>query len=248
LVRSSNQDAFAVLDHLGLWIVADGMGGHAGGDVASRLAVDAVAAEWPLSGGAPHGHDAGDAGQLDPADPALPMRRTIAAANHTILREASRRPELTGMGTTLVALRIIPDPPARAIVAHVGDSRAYAVRGRAITRLTRDHSWVEEQVRAGLLSPAEALSHPWRHVLSRALGTEEQVEPDITVYQLEPEDRVILCTDGLTKMLDDDQILEQVLAGGGSGQEACQILVHEANRRGGYDNVTVVIVQSAVLS
>lgn len=235
LVRASNQDAYAVFDDRGLWIVADGMGGHAGGDVASRMAVATIAScsVPPVLTGA----------SVPPSDAATFLRYAIEQANHAIRQEALTHPELTGMGTTVVLLRVTTQPAPCAIIAHVGDSRAYLVRNRTLTQLTQDHSWVEEQIRHGRFEPQDAHSHPMRHVLTRALGTEATVVPDISTHSLDPEDLLLLCTDGLTKMLEDEEILHTLLRTEDSPDTACQSLIKEANRRGGQDNTTVVVVQ-----
>lgn len=228
LRRTSNQDAFGQWDEAGFWVIADGMGGHAGGDVASRIAVETIG--HSMTHLAPHaGADRGEA-----------LRLALLAANRAIREEAARQPELADMGTTAVALAIAPDAPALAIVAHVGDSRAYLCRHGALTPLTRDHSWVEDRLREGLLSSEEAATHPLRHMLSRALGTSLAVEVDVSRQALQPGDRLLLCTDGLTKMLDDETILRILQEH--QGDKACEGLVAEALAKGGLDNVTVVLV------
>ncbi len=228
LVRASNQDMLAVLNHLRLWVVADGMGGKAGGEVASRLAVDAVT-----------GHIEAQAGQG--TDDETLLCQAVEGAQQAVLQEARARPELTGMGTTLVILRISLGPPAHATIAHVGDSRAYCFRKGSLTPLTRDHSLVEEYVQRGVLTAARALTHPMRHVLSRAIGLPPGAPPAVTRYDLQPEDLVMLCTDGLTKMVDDQGIAETLLGAPRSPETVCRSLVKEAIQRGGHDNVTVVV-------
>jgi protein phosphatase len=235
LVRSSNQDAFALFDDRSVWVVADGMGGHAGGHVASQMAVAAIASYSEPFGIGPSAQPHSDAATF--------LRQAVEEANRTIRQEALNRPELTGMGTTVVLLRIIHDPAPRAVIAHIGDSRAYLIRNRTLTQLTQDHSWVEEQIRHGRLGPQDAQNHPMRHVLTRALGTEATVAPDVTTHALELADQILLCTDGLTKMLDDEQILHVILRTGSSSEATCQALVTEANQRGGQDNTTVLIVR-----
>lgn len=235
LVRSSNQDAYAVEDPLQLWVVADGMGGHAGGDVASRLAIDAVTTH--VRGRMGPGQAA--TGTAPAPDERL-LRDAIAAAQRAILEEARARAELTGMGTTCVALRIATVPRPLATIAHVGDSRAYRLRGNRLEQLTRDHSLLDDYISRGLVSPAQAFTHPLRHVLSRALGT-ETCEPDVGVHDLEDSDLILLCTDGLTKMITDDRIAEVLLRERTAPDQACGTLVQEALGRGGADNVTVII-------
>lgn len=245
LVRPSNQDAFAALDQFSLWIAADGMGGHAGGDVASRVAVETLSSWGPTI---TRPEEVAHSNPPFQEKRARALRAAIQAANEAILQQAFIQPHLTGMGTTLVVLHIasgIPsDFPALAIVAHLGDSRAYLLRGRTMTQLTRDHSWVEDQVQQGLLSPQEALLHPLRHMLTRALGTTTTVEPALSTHPLQPDDSLMLCTDGLTKMLDDGQILEILHSPDHSADAACDALIAEANRRGGQDNTTVLVVRA----
>lgn len=239
LVRSSNQDAFAVIDDQGLWIVADGMGGHAGGDVASRLAVQAITA-------CSESRAAGDSsGQEHGQDDAAFLRQAVEQANRAIWQEAQDRPELTGMGTTVVLLLIHQADPPQATLAHVGDSRAYLMRGHSLVQLTQDHSWVEEQIRLGRLARQEAEHHSLRHVLTRALGTNAIIEPDISTHPLLPEDRILLCTDGLTKMLTDEEILRVLLETDRSRAQAGQALIQTANKRGGHDNITIVTIERA---
>lgn len=228
-VRASNQDAFAVLDQVGLWVVADGMGGHAGGDLASRIAVEAVAASVRSSAG--------------PSSSQVLLRRAIRASNRAVLRMAEEHPDLAGMGTTLVVLHLAGPRPV-ATVAHVGDSRAYRLRAQHLTQLTEDHSLIEDYRRRGLVSASEAKTHPLRHVLSRAVGIEPEVEPDISTFDVEAEDVFLLCTDGLTRMLDDERIRD-ILLRSASRAGMCEALVREANRAGGEDNITVVIVSRA---
>ncbi|MGH7164541.1 MAG: Stp1/IreP family PP2C-type Ser/Thr phosphatase [Nitrospiraceae bacterium] len=244
-VRPSNQDAYAVDNDLQLWIVADGMGGHPGGDVASRSAVEALTASIRAEA---RMKAQGGLNATDPAHSETELRRAVTASNRAIRHLAVQRSELAGMGTTVVALRIACGPIAQATIAHIGDSRAYLLRGRTLTPVTRDHSLVEDHVRVGLLSPEEALVHPLRHVLTRALGTDPQVEADLCTFILEPSDLFLLCSDGLTKMLDDAHIVEVLLRANRSPELACRALIQAANDRGGVDNTTVVVVTPGVLS
>lgn len=234
LVRATNQDAYAVENTLGLWVVADGMGGHAGGDVASRLAVETVVRHVSERTRPSRSQRAGgDDDEL--------LRGAIAAAQGAILDQARRQRALAGMGTTCVVLRIADGAGLRATLAHVGDSRAYRWRGDRLTPLTRDHGLVEDYVSRGLLTPAQALTHPMRHVLTRALGIEDAWEPDLGAHELHVGDLLLLCTDGLTKMVADERIGEILRRQGSSPERSCEALVQEALRRGGEDNVTVLV-------
>lgn len=235
-VRLNNQDAFAVRDDLRLWIVADGMSGYGGGEVASRLAVTTVTAFL----------EDGRAEKLGTDDRKDLLRDGIEAAHQTIRSKARERPELRRMGTTLVAVMVAPGPPDVALVAYVGDSRAYLVRGKKLTQLTQDHTVVRDYVRRGLLSEEEALTHPERHVLMRALGINGQAESDVAVRELHEDDQILLCTDGLTTMLADWEILDTVLRVGSPVEAVCRALIDAANRRGGRDNITVVLVRRQV--
>jgi PPM family protein phosphatase len=234
-VRRSNQDAFAVLNDVGLWIVADGMGGHVGGDVASRLAVESITEQIRRQAGAVSLSQAGQAWTE------TQLRQLTEAAHNTIRKHAFEHPHLGGMGTTIVVLSISSASIPRLSLAYVGDSRAYLLHAGALLQLSQDHSLVEEHVRSGRLSPEDAATHPLRHVLTRALGIEGIVEPDSSTHQLHPDDLILLCTDGLTKMMDDGQIADTLLHAGRSPEAACLALVEAANRRGGEDNVTVVV-------
>ncbi|HSE58180.1 MAG TPA: PP2C family serine/threonine-protein phosphatase, partial [Nitrospiraceae bacterium] len=225
LIRASNQDALLVLNDHGIWAVADGMGGHAGGDVASGLAVAAIrrlAAEALPSGPA--------AGSM--ADAERFLRALVQAANRRVFEESAAVRSLRGMGTTLVVLMIRDSPRPIAHLAHVGDSRAYLYRDGALRLLTRDHSLVEDYIRRGLLTRDQAATHPRRHVLTRAIGLDPTVEAEITQAELEPNDLLILCTDGLTKMLDDRDLALLAAKAGQGPAELSRALIAEANRRG----------------
>jgi protein phosphatase len=214
------------------------MGGHAAGEVASQLAVAAIEEAVTLT--------AEDGAGVPPpaSDPAigLEQNRLKAAfhlADYRIGAAAAGDDRMTGMATTASAVLV---RGAAAAVGHVGDSRVYLVRAGAITRLTVDHSWVEEQVRAGALSPEEARRHRWRNIVTRALSGGGHPAVDLFDVTLEPGDRVLLCSDGLSGVVDDPRIEE--LAGTGPLEAACDALVDAANRAGGPDNVTTVIVQA----
>lgn len=234
-VRLTNQDAFLVSNELGLWIVADGMGGHAGGDVASQQTVQAI-----------HTYVAERAGQERPAGtkkiPSL-LRSAIGHANETVRNYARANPEFTGMGTTVV-LFYLPAPSSVAWIAHAGDSRAYLIRDQRISALTRDHTVLEERIRQGLLPRSTPASHPDGHVLTRGVGVSTTVEVDVSMIKIQQSDEVFLCSDGLTKMLNDEQILDSLLtAHGQSPDEKCRVLIDQANARGGWDNTTVVLIE-----
>jgi protein phosphatase len=226
LRRRINEDRYALAPDLGLYLVADGMGGHTAGQVASELAADAsLQAIRALEGAS--------------ASLSEKLRYAVASANRAIYTTARERPELAGMGTTLVCLLA---GEGRAALAHVGDSRAYLVRGGRIRQLTDDHSIVGELLRRNQISEDAAREHPHRHVLTRALGVRRAVEPDLAELTPVAGDRFVLCSDGLTTHVEDHEIAK-ALAEEDDLQEACERLIDLANGRGGEDNTTIVLVR-----
>lgn len=226
LRRRENEDAFALAPELGLCVVADGMGGHTAGQVASQLAAEAV-------------HQAIQMLDEGPATPSEKLRYAVSAANRAVHGTARQRPECAGMGTTLVALLF---EGQRAALAHVGDSRAYLLRGDRIRQLTDDHSIVGELLRRREISEDAAREHPHRHVLTRAVGVRAAVEPDLAELTPTPGDVFVLCSDGLTSHVEDHEIAK-VIGEEDDLQEASQRLVDLANHRGGEDNTTVVVAR-----
>jgi len=224
--RSANEDTYTLAPELGLFLVADGMGGHRAGQVASGLAARAAAATLRSL-------------REERRSAAWRLRACVTAANAEILASSRAKPELAGMGTTVVALLAEGD---RVALAHVGDSRAYRIRGGAIQRLTDDHTLVGELVRRGEIGERAAASHPQRHVLLRALGVRRDVEPDVQELAPEPGDLYLLCSDGLTGHVEDAEIAE-IVAGAPDLDAACERLIDLANARGGDDNITVVLVR-----
>jgi PPM family protein phosphatase len=231
--RDINEDAFVVDEGIGLYAVADGMGGHAAGEVASRLAVEALAKalrdEAERRGPPPA-----------PGDAARRLRAAVASANRDICAAVVSNDEQRGMGTTLVALLRLQN---RVLVGHVGDSRAYMLRGGVLVRLTSDHSWVNEQVKLGVMSDDAAQRHPMRNIVTRALGSRSDVPVDVAEHTIRPGDVVLLCSDGLNTMLDDDEIRDTLQRAGRDPAAACRLLVEAANARGGEDNVTVIVIR-----
>ena len=225
LRRRGNEDRYAVDPQLGLCLVADGMGGHSAGQVASALAAEATVASLC--------ERKGDASLAEK------LRGAIEDANRAIYSAARQKNEYSGMGTTVVALLV---EGSRAAIAHIGDSRAYRVRGSRIRQLTDDHSIVGELLRRQEITADDAREHPHRHVLTRALGVRGHVQPDLAELTLSPGDLFVLCSDGLTNHVEDDEIGK--LAGEASDLAAgCAALVELANRRGGEDNITVVLAR-----
>ena len=239
LRRSINEDSLSVREDLGLFIVTDGMGGHAGGEVASQAAVEGIVAfveatttmspdqTWPI-----------------PFDPqqsvnANRLRAGFRMGNRRLAAQIASSDALRGMATTAVAMLI---DGGVGTLGHVGDSRAYRLRDGHLERLTRDHSWVEEQIRVGALSETAAREHPWRNIVTRALSGSEDLEVDIQEVSLEPGERLLLCSDGVFTVLSDDQI-GAVLRRESDLDSLCHALIQGANDGGGPDNVTAVVLE-----
>ena len=224
-VRSSNQDACYCDPQGRFFIVADGMGGHAAGATASLLAVEAIKQkiEW--------GWKTVSAPQL--------LTDAVEAANRSILEDQRRHPERADMGTTVVA--ILLDPNDKCWSAHIGDSRLYRLRGDQLQQMTEDHTLVARSIRQGELTSEQARVHPWRHILERCLGRPDTGAPAVQPITIEPGDRLLLCSDGLTEELSDPQIMEFFLQ-----EDLDSIprqLIEAAKAHGGRDNVTVVLAE-----
>lgn len=235
--RTNNEDSFLVNDGLRLYAVADGVGGSEAGEVASRIAVDSIAGSMPdLLGDKdrtpPMGSRSGDVPEL------AAFRYAVLLANRNIIEEAEKNTARTGMGTTLTALLVARK---RAFLAHIGDSRAYRLRGGTLEQLTKDHSVVAEQVRSGLITAAQARTSPYRHVITRVLGTDREAAPDLMEQAVKPGDVFLLCSDGLTEMVDDREI-NRILAGS-APRDAARKLIDAANVQGGADNITAVVLK-----
>jgi protein phosphatase len=240
LRREENEDSYCVRPDLGLFLVADGMGGHAAGEIASRLAVDTIEAflvetqsvdvnrTWPF-----------------PLDPSISLdqnrlRAAFRLANRRIAQAMDDNEALRGMATTAAALLFGMDPaPA---IAHVGDSRIYIWRNRQLQQVTQDHSWVSEQVRAGIMSETDARRHPWRNVVTRALAGGDDPEVDIATVPVQSADRFLICSDGLSSVVTKETI-ESSLAAEQDLEQTCQALIAAANAAGGPDNITVALLQ-----
>jgi serine/threonine protein phosphatase PrpC len=239
-VRKRNEDSLSLQPDLGVAVVADGMGGHPGGDVASRIAADTairrLRALLPLTADA-HPEDMAEA--LRSA-----MAQSVLGAHHAVRTEGAREPALDGMGTTLTALAVDSDS-GRYAVGHVGDSRAYRFRDGALLQLTRDDTWVQRRVEAAELTPDQARRHPFGHILTQCVGLEEDPEPQILLGQVADGDVYVLCTDGLMGMLEDDDLARVLARHGGDPEGAAAELVTLAKERGGFDNITVIVVQVA---
>ena len=280
-VRRSNQDACAALPEHGAFVVCDGMGGAAGGEVASHLATETFLnclAQRPSTSPDPAAPKCAASksvlphaprqpihvAQLDPVTPARTrLTEAIHGANQAVFRYSLKSPRLQGMGTTLVALLWEETPASSTLwIAHVGDSRCYRLRSGSLQLLTRDHSLVEEQVRAGVLSRAQATASPLRNIITRAIGTQSTVEPEIAACDPQRGDLYLLASDGLSRDLDEAAIARVLtrnaspaafaavrggpakpgLAMQAALDNACQALVDAANAKGGHDNITVLLL------
>jgi protein phosphatase len=237
--RDHNEDFIFINNERNLYIVCDGMGGHAAGEVASKIASETVNSfiestakdadiTWPF--------EFDEKMSLS----ANRLKTSIRLANQRVLYEIKEKAEYRGMGTTIACTMIDNDA---AYIAHVGDSRIYMLRNGKLRRLTRDHSWIDEQLHQGVITPEEARKHPLRNVITRALGSREEVMVDIKEDPIEDADIFLLCSDGLTGMVEDHDI-EKVLAEfqNDIGQ-ACRKLVEKANHNGGEDNISVILLQ-----
>ncbi len=235
--REQNEDAFLVDAATSLFVVADGMGGHAGGGTASSLAVRTIQerirsarAAAPASFSAPTASDASNF-------PAV-LRLAVEAACRAIYGAAQEDPTLAGMGTTVTAALLVG---RTAYVAHVGDSRCYLLRGGRIFQLSEDHSLVNEQLKAGAITEEEARQSRFRNIITRSVGFEEDVLVDVVGLEIEAGDAIVLCCDGLSNLVTDAEILE--IASGTRLADAPERLVALANERGGDDNITVIVVR-----
>lgn len=227
VVRSGNEDTYLMANDRGLFVVADGMGGHAAGEVASEMAAKLVAEEFGPRRG------------MSDDELMAQMVGAIRAANGAIFERTLQEHDKRGMGTTVTAMTLLP---RRYLIGQVGDSRAYILRGGSFSQITKDHSYVQEQVDAGRLSPEEARVHPYANVITRCVGSSGDVVPDLYIGTLEAGDLILLASDGLTGMVEDED-LQEILEAGGDLEELVDRMIAEANRRGGLDNITVILVR-----
>lgn len=207
-----------------LFVVADGMGGHNAGEYASRFTVDKVVEVISQNG---------------QQEPVAAMKEALTEANSQLLEEAGADPSKSGMGTTVVAATVIGD---LLYVANIGDSRLYVIDHEAIRQITRDHSLVEEMVRLGEMDKAAAKVHPDKNIITRAIGVTRELAVDFFEVKLRPEDMILLCSDGLTNMVEDEEIKEIVLEQKNIVEKA-EKLINTANENGGKDNITVILIE-----
>jgi PPM family protein phosphatase len=240
LRRSSNEDSYSARPDLGLFLVADGMGGHVAGEVASRIAAEAIQTFIAETAGADKNRT-----WPYPFEPLLSLeanrlKAAFRLANRQIANAISDSADLRGMATTASAFLA---GERHAAVGHVGDSRVYVLRGSTLVQLTNDHSWVEEQVRAGTMTPTAARQHPWRNVVTRALAGGD--DPEVDVVELTPSagERFLVCSDGLFGVVPNDVIAEVLSSRDRALQDICTELVAAANEEGGPDNITTLVLQ-----
>lgn len=236
--RNHNEDSFLVDDELQLYVVADGMGGHAGGGTASRIAVETIDKELRRARESRENPFISTPNLQDALIPEA-LRTAVEKACLAIYTAAQEDPRLSGMGTTVISIVVRDD---QAFFAHVGDSRAYLIRGELIQQISEDHSLVNEQIKAGMITPEEAKHSRYKNIITRSVGFEEEVQVDVMGVITEPNDVFLLCSDGLANMLEDREIHELVL-GTPNFKDVPKRLIDMANERGGDDNITVIVVQ-----
>jgi len=236
-VRNANEDSFLIDNERMLYIVADGMGGHQGGGYASSHAVKGICEQTKIL---ERSQDSTQpVAETDGKTPSqIRLGKAMIATNQSLYQKAQEDTSLRGMGTTLTALQL---DSQYANVAHVGDSRLYVLREGHLAQMTRDHSWVQEQVDAGVLSAAEAEHHPLKNIITRSMGHDPELRVDLAKVEYKPGDKFLLCSDGLTNMVD-DQSIQRVMAEN-PPEPAVKKLVQMALDAGGQDNVTVLIVE-----
>jgi protein phosphatase len=226
LIRTVNQDDYHIDPDGRFFIVADGMGGHAGGQEASKLATEAIQAHLD------------EHWQSQVASEEL-IEQAFYKANQSILQDQQNHPERPDMGTTAVVFMF---RQGQSWCAHVGDSRLYRLRSSTLEQITEDHTWVARAMKAGDLTPEQARTHQWRHVLSQCLGRKDLQQVDVQMMDVQPGDRLLLCTDGLTEELSDN-LISSYIQPRLDGEEAAAMLIESAKEKGGRDNITVVIVE-----
>jgi PPM family protein phosphatase len=224
-VRTSNQDSYHIDPDGRFFIVADGMGGHAGGEEASRITTESIGAYLDLEWGK----------NLSPQEL---LQQAVSKANQEILHDQSVHPVRGDSGTTVVVVMFIDQQPW---FCHIGDSRLYRLRGPRLEQVSDDHTWIARAIQTGAVSSDEARSHPWRHMLLQCLGREDIKEVTAQKIDFQPGDRLLLCSDGLTEELTDERIASQ-LKGNRSCHKAAEALIKAAKSHGGRDNVTVVVI------
>ncbi len=236
--RNHNEDSFLVDEDLQLFVVADGMGGHAGGGTASRIAVETIDREMRGAREHPENPFKSDVELQDSPLPEF-LRTAVEKACLEIFKAAQDDPRLQGMGTTVIALCVRGE---HALFAHVGDSRAYLIRGDLIQQISEDHSLVNEQIKAGMITPEEAKHSRYKNIITRSVGFEEEVQVDVMGLLAKDGDGYVLCSDGLANLVEDTEI-RKVLLETPEIKDVPKKLIELANERGGDDNITVIVVR-----
>ena len=237
--RKGNEDSLFINPEQNLFVVADGMGGHAAGEVASRVAVESInefvcmtsgdeEITWPFGLDESMSYDGNR------------LKTSVRYANNKVLAATKESLEYEGMATTVVGVLV---DGATANLAHVGDSRIYLFRNSNLLQLTSDHSWVNEQLQGGMLTAEQARSHPLRNVVTRALGGKPDLDVEMQVHEALSGDTLLMCSDGLTTMVPDAEVQRILNEAGGDVERAAKALVEEANKNGGEDNITVILLQ-----
>ncbi|WP_130806843.1 Stp1/IreP family PP2C-type Ser/Thr phosphatase [Senegalia massiliensis] len=231
-VRKSNQDSYYINynNSLPVFAVADGMGGHNGGEIASSITVEVIKNNVDIYL---------NRVMEEKYNIKKFIRKTLELSNEEIYNTAKKNKEYKGMGTTVTMGAIINDI---LYIGHIGDSRAYILRGDTLKKITEDHSLVAELLKKGSITKEEAINHPQKNIITRALGTDKNADIDIFSYCLEKNDVILFCTDGLTNMINEYEIKE-IINNSSEIQEVCETLVNIANKNGGYDNSTAVIIK-----
>lgn len=227
VVRSGNEDAYLLSPEEGVFVVADGMGGHAAGEVASEMAVQIIGDRLK----AVAGHNDAKASEI--------IREGIREANAAIFQRTLNEQDKRGMGTTATAM-VLHGP--RYLIGQVGDSRAYVLRNGQLLQITKDHSYVQEQVDAGYLTPEQARTHPYSNVITRCVGANADVVPDVYMGAVRAGDTFLIASDGLTGMIEDPD-LHAILSTGRPPGQLVDALIADANQRGGLDNITVILIR-----
>lgn len=231
-IRENNQDYyyFSKSSKLPLFIVADGMGGHKAGEVASKMAVDVIVKVFTEA----------DINKLDREDVIIDtIRRAIVEANNVIFQKSIEDLECNGMGTTITIAYLLNN---KLIIGHIGDSRAYSIKDNELKQETEDHSLVAQLVKNGSITAKEAQFHPQKNIITRAVGTSKSIDIDIVIAEVKKDDIILLCTDGLTNMVEESEI-KNIISSNENMQSACDNLVKKANELGGIDNITVIAVK-----
>jgi protein phosphatase len=239
LKRKENEDSYLVDEGHRVFIVADGMGGHAAGDLASRVAVESICDYMRQNTTALTEATAQFGIDPEASDVANRITNAILIANRKIRQIATQNEQVAGMGTTVVCAHL---DGRVATIANVGDSRVYLFRQSGYRQISEDHSWVNEQLQKKLITAEDARVHPWRNVITRALGSRDDVEVDIFVERLRGGDQLLLCTDGLSGMIDDISLFEILTDTEATQEEKSERLIEDAKKAGGTDNITHILI------